>query len=375
MNKLSKFFEVITQSSLGRKTVLISLYGSLLGIFLYVPVIKDYFFPPQSICVYGFTDMFHPETIVEFERKHKTKVILRYFESNEELWAKFRINRGSGYDVIMTSDYMVELLRRENMLHALNHQQLPTLQDLDPRLLNKNYDPNNTYSLPFSWIPYGIIFHKKLFAQEPETVGLHLLFSNPKDKLHGVIKPYRICMTDDSREAMLLASLYLFGNVTSWAPEQLKQIETLLINQKDWVESYANQDLAYPLLSGLIKVAMAPLFAIDKVLKASNDFAFLLPKEGSMYSIENLAIPRSCKRIELAHAFINFALSKNEAARMSNHYGMNPSNKAAYTMLRPKILNNKHAFPDDEHFAKLHLLSNNVPLKEFEKIWLAVKST
>ena len=375
MNRTRKILEAIAQSKFGRRSTIAGIYGLLLIIFLHIPVIKDYLLPPQSLCVYGFTDMFHQETIIEFERLHKVKVILRYFESNEELWAKFRINRGIGYDVIMTSDYMVELLRRDNMLCALDHRQLPSMQELDPRLLNKSYDPHNTHSLPYSWIPYGIIFHKKIFTSSPETIGLHLLFSNPQDKLHGVIKPYRICMTDDSREAILLASLYLFGNVTSWTPEQLAQIEALLIQQKKWVESYVNQDLAYPLLSGLIKVAMAPLFAVDKVLKASNDFAFLLPAEGSMYSIENLAIPRPCKHVALAQAFINFVLSKNEAARMSNLYGMNPSNRAAYAMLHPEKLNNKHAFPDDEHFAKLHLLSNDVPLKKFEKIWLAVKSS
>lgn len=375
MNKFKNFFRGIIESSIGRKTLIVSGYVLLLGIFLYIPVIKDALFPPQSICIYGFTDMFHPETITEFERTHKVKVILRYFESNEELWAKFRINNEIGYDVIMTSDYMVELLRRDNMLHPLNHKSLTVHSELDQRVLNKSFDPGNSYSLPYSWIPYGIIFHKSIFAQHPEKIGLNLLFSNPKEKKHGIIKPYRICMTDDSREAMLLASLYLFGKVSSWAPEELNQMEELLINQKNWVESYVNQDLAYPLLSGLIKVAMAPLFAVDKVLKASKDFSFLLPEEGSMYSIENLAIPRSCKRVDLAHAFINFALSKNEAARMSNYYGMNPSNQTAYEMLRPEVFNNKNAFPDDKRFAKLHLLSNDVPIKKFEKIWLAVKSS
>lgn len=375
MNKLKKFFFEITESSIGRKTLIMSGYVLLLVIFLYIPVIKDALFPPQSICIYGFTDMFHPETINEFERTHKVKVILRYFESNEELWAKFRINQEIGYDVIMTSDYMVELLRRDNMLHPLNHTSLPALSQLDKRILNKSFDPENNYSLPYSWIPYGIIFHKSIFAHQPEKIGLNLLFSNPSDKMHGITKPYRICMTDDSREAILLASLYLFGKASSWESEQLNQIEKLLILQKNWVESYVNQDLAYPLLSGLIKVAMAPLFAVDKVLKASKDFSFLLPEEGSMYSIENLAIPKSCKRLELAHAFINFALSKNEAARMSNYYGMNPSNQTAYEMLRPEVFSNKNAFPDDEHFAKLHLLSNDVPIKKFEKIWLTVKSS
>lgn len=375
MNKIQAFLEHVVASQAGRRSIILFFYLSLLSGFLYVSVLKDYFFPPDSLYVYTFTDMFHPESVAAFERTHSVKVVLRYFESNEELYAKFLINRGAGYDVIMTSDYMVEFLRKEKLLYELNHTELPVLEELDKRLLRKYYDPHNRYSLPFSWIPYGIIFHKGLFAQEPEEIGLSLLFNDPREKAHGITRSYRICMTDDSREAMLLASLYLFGNVNSWSSDRLHTIEKLLIRQKEWVESYVNQDLAYPLLSGLIKAAMAPLFSVDKVLKSSSDFAFMLPKEGSMYSIENLAIPRSSKQPLLAHKFINFMLSKEEAARMSNQYGMNPSNQAAYAYLRPEVIQNKHAFPDAETFSRLHLISNDVPLKAFEEVWLAVKSS
>lgn len=374
-SKLQQFFNVLAQTSLGRKSIITAFYLALLAAFLYVSLVKDYFFPAQELYVYTFVDMLHPKSIAAFEQAHNVKVVLRYFESNEELLAKFMINRGVGYDVIITSDYMVEFLSKDNLLHKLDHAQLPVRHELDERLLGKYYDVENEFSLPFSWIPYGIIFHKGLFAQQPETISLSLLFDDPKTRSQGVLKPYRICMADDSREAISLASLYLFGDVAFWTEERLRKIEALLINQKRWVESYVNQDLAYPLFSGLIKVAMAPLFAAYKVLKTSQDFSFMLPEEGSVYSIENLAISRSCKRVDLAHKFINFMLSRQEAARMSNRCGMHPSNKTAYTLLRPNIVNNKHTFPDNETFAKLHLLSNDVPLKAFEEVWLAVKSS
>jgi hypothetical protein len=60
-------------------------------------------------------------------------------------------------------------------------------------------------------------------------------------------------MTDDSREAIFLANLYLYHNIDSWESPRLEKMKTLLINQKNWVESYVNQDLTYQLLSGVIK--------------------------------------------------------------------------------------------------------------------------
>ncbi|MBM3886927.1 extracellular solute-binding protein [Candidatus Dependentiae bacterium] len=285
------------------------------------------------------------------------------------------MNRGAGYDVIIASDYMVEFLRKDNLLKPLQHDQLSVVNELDSRLMNKFYDSENKYSLPYSWIPYGIIFNKNLFNAVPNEIGLHILFSDPEKKLHGVQKSYRICMTDDSREAIFLAGLYLFKAKDYFTEDQLKSIEQLLVKQKKWVESYVNQDLGYPLLSGLIKAAFAPLFAVDKVLKNSQDFVFMIPSEGSLYSIENIAISPGCKKVALAHKFINFMLSKQEGVRMSNFYGMIPSNRGAYALLSPEMINNAHIFPDDKQFAKLHLQTNDVPRKAFEEIWLAVKSS
>lgn len=367
----------IADSAMGRRLVILGFFSTMLSLFLYVSVVKDYFFPAEELYVYTFVDMFHPEGVIAFEQENKVKVILRYFESNEELLAKFNISRGAGYDVVMVSDYMVEFLRKDNLLQKLQYDQLSVMQELDPRLKNKFYDPDNSYSLPFSWIPYGVIFNKNLFTSVPEQAGLHILFSDPEKRLHGITKPYRICMTDDSREAIFLAGRYLFGADSTFTKKQLIAIQALLIKQKRWVESYVkDQDLGYPLLSGLIKASFAPLFSIDKVLKTSQNFIFMIPHEGSLLSIENLAIPITCKKkVRLAHKFINFMLSKNEAARISNLYGMIPSNKAAYQLLRPEMTKNNHVFPDDEQFAKLHLLTNDVPQKAFEEIWLAVKSS
>lgn len=374
MSRIQHIFDRVAESKFARRGVILGLYLMLVGAFLLAPFFKDYLFPPKALYVYAFMDMFHPESVAKFERQYGVKVVLRYFESNEELFAKFKINGGIGYDVINSSDYMVEHLLKENLLLALDRSKIPTIQKIDPRLLAKNYDPNNEFTVPFSWIPYGIIFHKDIFSQQPAEIGLHLLFKDPMLRADGVTMPYRICMTDDSREAIFLANLYLFGDVSSWGPERLVQAESLLIKQKDWVESYVNQDLAYQLLSGLIKVAFAPLFAVDKVLKQSKEFVFMIPKEGSLYAIENLAIPKLSKQVELAHKFINFMIGRDESARMSNHYGMNPANKEAYALLRPEVTQNKHTFPDDECFARLHLTPNDIPLKAFEEIWLAVKS-
>lgn len=374
MNRLQRIQEKIAESKNGRRAVILALYLGLLTSFLYLSLIKDYFMPPDALYVYTFTDMFHPKTISAFEQAYNIKVVLRYFESNEELLAKFMINRGAGYDLVMTSDYMIELLLKENLLQKIDHQKITHALDLDIKLLDRGFDPKNQYSLPYGWIPYGIIFHRNLFDEVPDTISLDMLFNNPKAMPHSGIASYRICMPDDQREAAILASLYLFENLDAWSDERLNKIEALLVRQKRWVESYVNQDLAYLLLSGLIKAAVAPYFAVDKVLKSSEDFIFALPREGSICSIENLAISKSCKQVDLAHKFIDFVLQEDEQARMSNRFGINPANIEAHKLLRPEILENKNIFPDNAMFEKLHMPSNNMPMKKLEELWLRVKS-
>lgn len=103
--------------SLMLKGIVVLVYMLLIAIVLYFPGPLSFFSSDKTINVYTFTEILSPDVIKEFEKREGVTVRVKYFETNEELLAKFRVNEGEGYDLVATiSDYMVEILRKEGLL-------------------------------------------------------------------------------------------------------------------------------------------------------------------------------------------------------------------------------------------------------------------
>jgi spermidine/putrescine transport system substrate-binding protein len=361
---------------LATQALIVIIYLSILAVFLYSPhILKMLYSSDNTLNIYAFTEMISPEAIAEFEKEHGVSISIKYFETNEDLYTKFKISGGEGYDIVTPSDYMVELLRKDGLLKKLEHQKLPCMTHLDHRLMRNYYDENNDYSLPLAWVPYGIVFRKDLFKVPMKEMSLDIIFKNPEMWFQAgmISKKFRICMVDDAREAVMLSLIYLFGDTRELGPDRIAQIQNLLIKQKDWVESYLSSSLEYFLLGGIAPVALASSLFVRNTIENDERFAFMIPKEGSMLVIENLAVPAACKKEALVYKFINFLLSRRISALNSNLYGYNPTNRLAYADVEEKVLSNPNYFPPDKIFKKLHLLHNKFSLKVVEAIWLGVK--
>ncbi|MFH0898358.1 MAG: spermidine/putrescine ABC transporter substrate-binding protein [bacterium] len=356
------------------RSLIVFSYLIIMTFFLYLPKLKTFFIEDKALYVYSFPDMINIDVIKDFEKKYGINVSIKYFDTDAELLAKFKITRGEGFDLITASDFMIDMLRKENLLAPLNHEKIPHIKELDERLLNKEFDPNNLYSLPLSWSVYGIIFNKKIFSVKPKNLGLDLIFES-QSHVSNIIMPYKMCMVADFREATFLAALYLFGTAKNLNDAKIETIKKLFIQQKKWVECYISQDLRFYLFSEIFHVGITLSSYIRKIIQVRDDFDFIIPKEGSLLSIENIAIPKKSKKHDLIHTLINFLLARKNQTLNTNFYGFNPSNKQAYQDIPQKVLQNPNIFPNDKVFATLHLLQNNSLIKKLNDMWWEVKSS
>ncbi|OXE27889.1 spermidine/putrescine ABC transporter substrate-binding protein PotD, partial [Vibrio parahaemolyticus] len=64
--------------------------------------------------------------------------------------------QGSGYDLVVPSTYFVSKMRKEGMLQEIDKKKLSHFSDLDTNFLDKPFDPNNNYSIPYIWGATGI---------------------------------------------------------------------------------------------------------------------------------------------------------------------------------------------------------------------------
>ena len=316
------------------KLFIIFFYILILAFFLYLPTISRLFFKTDNVInVYTFTDMISSETAHDFESETGKRVNLKYYDTNEELYAKFKINDGKGYDLITPSDYLVDLLKKSDLLARIDKNKLTHFNELDKRLTGHYFDPKNNFSIPYFWSMDGIIYKKDLFKDI--KVDWDLIFNKPNNL------NFKICMLDSARETTFIVADYLFNKVNNLTDDDYLKIKATLIKQRSWVEIYMLASLQYYLLSGVVPIAVTSSAFAKKILEVSDDYEYVLPEKGALLIIDNLAIPKYSDKTDLVHRFIDFLISKKTIAYNSNLFGYNPSNTKAYSLLQKRFVNNK----------------------------------
>ncbi len=357
-------------SNLIRKVTIVGFWLVVFAICFYVPNLVQTFIAhvmdtdQKVLNIYAFTEAIPRQHVDEFEKRTGIQVRINYFQNNEEVFAKLLITKGAGYDLIVCSDYMVDLFVKNNLLHEMDHTKISNYRNIDKRLLGHYFDPENRYAIPSTWTFYGLAISKAYFKNGYPAASWTSAFTKP---------PYFITMPDDARDATFLAGLYLFGQSMSFSSDELAHIKQLLIKQKAWIDGYATDKTEYDLTSGNVPLVVAFASYLKRMMAYNDDFDFLLPREGSMLIIEHFGIPIQAQNINAAYAFIDFLLEPEISAATSAHYGYNPVNVKSYQFIDPKFLKNPNFFPSDETMKKMQILSNKIPQQALEDIWLAVK--
>ena len=239
------------------------------------------------------------DVIAEFERLNPDiKVNYVTFDSNETMYTKMA-GGGITVDVIIPSDYMVGRLIEEDMLCQLNFDNIPNFKNIDDRWKNPGYDPENKYSVPYSWGTVGIIYNTK-YVKEADVTGWELLWN---EKYAG-----KILMFDNSRDAFCIAQMRLgHEDINNPTPEQLLECAKLLEQQRPVVQQYI-MDQVFDLMENE-EAWIAPYYAGDYLTMAdeNENLAFYLPEnQGFNRFVDAMCIPKCCKNQEAAERFINF---------------------------------------------------------------------
>lgn len=349
---------------------------------LYAPYVFNAFVQQKELNVCAFTNIFSPEAIALFEERTGVRVNMTYAEMDEEIGAKFGINEGRGYDVINVSDFMVHYLSSQGYLRKLDHDKIRNLRGLNKQLLERTFDPHNSYSVPHKWFMYGIVYNKNFFNLAPDQMSLDYIFTDPAELYRAgrVQAPYRVCMIDSPMDAYFLSMLSTFNRCDKFTDLQYQQIASVLSNQKSWVECYTLYTIEYFLLSGVVPIALTSSDFVRRLRAVSDDYLFAIPREGGILVIENLVIPRVSSNSDLAHQFIDFMLSDEIALLNSTRYGWTSANSYASQQLDAQYRQQcgdldfqAHLFPDAALFARLHIpLFAPYARRQADDAWLRV---
>ena len=219
------------------------------------------------------------------------------YDSNESLYSKLS-GGGLSVDVIIPSDYMIARLIQEDMLLELNMENIPNYQYVQENFKNTAYDPENKYSVPYTWGTVGIIYNSK-YVDEADVTGWELLWNEKYEN--------RILMFDNSRDAFGVAQYKLGIDVNTTDKEELKRVADELALQKPVVRQYV-MDQIYAAMEGE-NAWIGAYYAGDCMLMMENnpDLRFYLPEEQKFnLFIDAMCVPSCAQNQYEAELFINF---------------------------------------------------------------------
>ena len=257
----------------------------------------------------GSEDSF--DTIREFEKWYeanygqKLKVNYDTYASNEDMYNK--ISSGAvSYDVIIPSDYMIARMKDEGMLLPLDFDNIPNYQYIDENFRGLYYDPDNQYTVPYTYGVVGIIYNANI-VDEADAQGWDLMWNS---KYAGNILQF-----NNSRDAFGTAQYKLGLDVNDTDQAKWDAALAELKTQAPLVKSYVMDEVYNMMESG--EAAIAPYYAGDYFTmldaQADNvDLRFYYPDPTNFF-VDAMCIPSCCQNKELAEIFINYMLSAEPA--------------------------------------------------------------
>jgi spermidine/putrescine transport system substrate-binding protein len=322
----------------------------------------------DQLNLFIWSDYMDPELIEEFESAYGVTVAIDYYDTNEAMIAKLQAGGTGQYDVVVASDYAVEVLRGENLLEPLDHALVPNLANLAPRFREAPFDPGNLYSATYQWGTSGLGMRADLVGGDPAP-SWSLVF-DPE----GSVGPFT--MLADPRETIGAALIYLGHSANSVDPAELAEAERLLMEQRDRVLTYAPFASARDLLaSGDALVAHNYSGDVLMVAEEVPGVRYMIPEEGSVVWTDNLAIPSGAPHARLAHAFINFILDGGVGARLSNFTRYASPNDAAMPAMDPELLADPSVYPDSAVMARLEFLRDLGEARAaYDRIWTRLRA-
>lgn len=304
-----------------------------------------------------------PDTVENFEKQTGATVIVELFKSNEEALAKIKANPGV-YDVVVPSDYMVKIMKDENLLTTLDKSKLPNLANIADSAKGFYYDPDFAVSVPYQYGSAGFAVNTKFVKDE--TITWKTL-TEPRFKGHIVIM-------DDMRYVLgsVLMELGLDPNTTNQA--DIDQAVALLKQVLPNVQKITPDTPVDLMVADGAWIAYGYSGDSYQMNDENDAITYVLPTYGGMQFFDNLAIPANAPHNDLAHAFVNYILEPQVSADITNETKYGNPNEAALPLIDEETRGNPSVFPPADIVRKLKFVEDlGDGVAVYDQAWQEIK--
>lgn len=268
------------------------------------------------------------------------------YDTNESLYAKLK-SGGADYDVIIPSDYMIGKMINEGMLEKLNFDNIPNMAKIGEQYKGLDYDPNDEYSVPYTWGVVGLVYNTTMVDEAPTSW----------DAMWDEKYENSILMFNNSRDAFAIAAKRLGMSMNPTTVEEVNTIAEELKAQKGLVQAYVMDEIFDKMEGG--EAALAPYYAGDALVMMDEnpDLGFVIPEEGTNYFVDAMCIPAGSKNKEAAEMFINYMCETSVGVANCDYIGYSTPITEVWEQLPDDLKYSEVAYPSEEVLANTEVFT------------------
>lgn len=310
----------------------------------------------DSIRVYNWNDYIAPQVLADFTKETGIEVEYRTFSTDEEL--NQALASDIAIDVAVPSHDELPDLIRAGKLQPLDFSRLPHRQHLDKQMLNKlaAVDPQNRYAAPYLWGAVGLAINTPLAEATyggPLPHSWSLLFDPAQSQR---LASCGMSVLDAPDELLYSLLNYQGRSLNNSSPGRILKTGAVLQGLRASLRYVDSERYIDDLNQGKLCVALAWVGDALAANDAGQAVEFVVPAEGSSLFIDNLVIPTSARRADLAHQFIDYLLRPQVAAKITTETLYPSANADARQFLEPTLRDQPGLYPDRDTKRRLFAL-------------------
>ena len=320
-----------------------------------------------TLNVYTWVDYLDPEIVSDFEKEFHVKVHVDFYDLEDAMYSLVQSEPGR-YDLVFPSEGSMDEMIKSKLLLKFDEPDIPNLRNLHARfrtIINKW----KGYCVPIDWGVTGIAYNAKYVK---DTVDSWRIFWDVKYKGHTALvnDPYEVMSVGLKRLGYQLNPQN--PNELDAALKILKELKPLLHNEC----FIAYNEIREKLRNETLWIAQCYNGDAAILNDEDNNIKFVVPKEGTSFWVDVVAIPVGARNKQLAESFINFMLRPEISALQTNYSYYASCNKKAWHFVKKDILKNPYIFIDKRTINKLEFYKILQPdvQRKFNECWAELLS-
>lgn len=332
--------------------------------------------------IFNWSDYIDPSVLEDFTRETGIKVIYDTYDSNEMLETRL-LAGDTGYDIVVPSATFLQRQIAAGVLQPIDRSKLSNAKNIWPEIDAKlaRFDPGNRHAINYMWYTTGVAYNVAKINErlrKPITSWEQALKPEWLKKLADC----GVYMLDSPEDMIAIALNFLKLDPNSKSPQDLRKAADLLGSLRRYVKKFHSSEYINALANGDICLAVGwagdSLQARNRAREAGSDvdIAYVIPSEGTLMSLDNLAIPKDAPHLAEAYLFIDYLLRPDVAARNTKATGFANGVAASRPLIDKAILDDPSIYPNEAVMRRLFTVAppDQAQQKLITRLWTTAKT-